>query len=276
MSNPNNPLRQYFRRPALSIGLPSKGKFYPDNALDMPVTGELPVYPMTAIDEITSKTPDALFNGSAIVDIIKSCIPAIKDPWQMPSSDLDTVLVGIRAATSGNTMDIESECPSCEETSKYGINIVALLSGLSASGYDKPLQIGELFINFRPLSYLEVNQSNMAQFEIQREIANVQAIDNDDDRLKESNNTMKKLTAMNIQMVAESIASISVPGSDVTDREYIREYLEGCDKNAFENIRSHAIKLRESSNVKPIKIKCVNCSHEYEQPLALNATDFFG
>ena len=132
----NNPLRQYFRRPALYISLPSKGKYYPQGTLDMPENGELPVYPMTAIDEITAKTPDALFNGNAVVDIIKSCIPSIKDPWNLPSTDVDTLLIAIRAATNGNDLEVESICPACDETGKYGVNLISLLSGINTNGYD--------------------------------------------------------------------------------------------------------------------------------------------
>ena len=66
----DNPLKQYFRRPAVYLKLPSGGLGYPEGTIDMPDTGELPVYPMTAIDEITSRTPDALFNGTAVVEVI--------------------------------------------------------------------------------------------------------------------------------------------------------------------------------------------------------------
>ena len=62
----NNPLRQYFRRPAVHVKLPSGGLDYPEGVIDMPPSGELPVYPMTAIDEITARTPDALYNGVAV------------------------------------------------------------------------------------------------------------------------------------------------------------------------------------------------------------------
>jgi hypothetical protein len=84
----NNPLRQFFRRPAVYFSLPSKGKDYDIDVLELPESGELPVYPMTAIDEITVRTPDALYNGSAVADLIKSCVPAIKDPWRLNSNDL--------------------------------------------------------------------------------------------------------------------------------------------------------------------------------------------
>ena len=62
----NNPLTQYFRQPAIYVKLPSNGQHYPEAALNMPANNELPVYPMTAIDEITYRTPDALFNGNAV------------------------------------------------------------------------------------------------------------------------------------------------------------------------------------------------------------------
>jgi hypothetical protein len=72
-----NPLRKYFRQPKVFTTLPSRGKYYAEGVLDMPSTNELPVFAMTAKDELIIKTPDALLNGQATVDIIKSCIPNI-------------------------------------------------------------------------------------------------------------------------------------------------------------------------------------------------------
>ena len=83
--NENNPLRQFFRRPAVHISLPSGGESYGPEDIEWPDEGkELPVYPMTAIDEITTKTPDALFNGEATFSLISSCAPDIGDPREMP------------------------------------------------------------------------------------------------------------------------------------------------------------------------------------------------
>ena len=132
----NNPLKQYFRRPAIHLKLPSGGKGYPEGVLTMPESGELPVYPMTAIDEITTKTPDALFNGTAVVEIIKSCVPDIKDPWRINSVDMDAILIAVKSATGGNDLEINSTCPKCEEEAKYGVNLVGLLSTLKAGNYE--------------------------------------------------------------------------------------------------------------------------------------------
>ncbi|MGY8868259.1 MAG: hypothetical protein ACKVJK_21850 [Methylophagaceae bacterium] len=130
-TNQNNPLRQYFRRPSVFISLPSGGKGYEPGDIEFEDENnkELPVYPMTAIDEITTKTPDALFNGSATVEIIKSCIPAIKNPWNVLSCDIDAILIGIKAAGGEEALEVESSCPKedCDTTENYAINLQNLL-----------------------------------------------------------------------------------------------------------------------------------------------------
>jgi len=272
----HNPLKQYFRRPAIHFKLPSQGKFYTEGSIEMPETGEVPVFPMTAIDEITSKTPDALYNGSAIVDIIKSCVPAIKDPWQIPSIDIDPIMIAIRTATVGNEMEIESICPSCENDGKYGVNLLKLLTTLKSGNYEGTLDIGDLKIKFQPLSYKVLNQSNIVQFEIQAEINNLNNITDENERVKKSGPTLKRLTLATFDLMANGIASISTPNEVITNKEYILEYITNVDKATFETIRDFGIGLRQQSEIKPIDIKCVNCNHEYTQPISLNITDFFG
>ena len=99
-----NPLSNWFRQPKIYVKLPSQGRFYPPNTLDVSSNDEYPVFAMTAKDELMFKTPDALLSGQSTVEIIKSCIPAIKEPWQMPSIDVDFALIAIRIATYGENI----------------------------------------------------------------------------------------------------------------------------------------------------------------------------
>lgn len=272
----NNPLRQFFRRPALYLSLPSKGRFYPEGAIEMTENGEFPVYPMTAIDEITSKTPDALFNGQAVVSIIKSCIPGIKDPWKMPSVDIDASLIAIRAATNGTDLEVESKCPKCEEEAKYGVNLIGLLGQMSVGNYDNMISSGELKIKVKPMNYTDINQGNLAQFEMQRDISSIESIVDQDERNEKTRTTMAKISKMNIDMMMNSIEYILTPSNEqVTSKEFIGEFLENCDKNVHEVIRNTIASLRENTIIKPQKIKCMHCTHDYDQPLVLNVTDFF-
>ena len=106
----NNPLRQFFRRPAVYLKLPSRGQYWAPGSLDLPENGELPVYPMTAIDEISYRTPDALFNGQAVINVVQSCVPSILDAGKIPNMDLNALMVAIRIASYGHSLDVASTC----------------------------------------------------------------------------------------------------------------------------------------------------------------------
>jgi hypothetical protein len=271
-----NPLQQYFRRPSVYLKLPSGGAGYPEGVLDLPENGEIPIYPMTAIDEITARTPDALFNGTAVVEIIKSCAPNIKDPWVVSNVDLDPILVAIKTATHGGSMDISSDCPKCEETSKYTINLAGVLSSFTPGDYDTPLSLGEnIKIKFKPLTFKLVNDTSVKQFQFQKAIQGLRLITDEEERNQKSKQILLELNSISIQMIAESIEYIKVPTATVMDKTYIVEFLNNIDVSAFDLIKNHSIKLKQSTESKPLKIKCVSCQHEYEQHFSINVSDFF-
>lgn len=271
----NNPLRQYFRRPALYLKLPSGGVGYPAGAIDMPENGELPIYPMTAIDEITCRTPDALYNGSAVTEIIKSCVPNIKNPWAVNNIDLDPLLVAIKIATSGNQMETDTACPKCEEEAKYDVDLSRILAGFRTPEYNLPLSIGELEIKFRPLSYDQLNKANEAQFQAQKLMFDVSRMEDTTERNHKTSLALVSMNEMAIDVMSYTIEYIKTPEVQVREREFIMDYLKNCDAKIFDRIKDRNLELRRASETKPLKFKCVHCENEYEQPFTINMTDFF-
>lgn len=272
----NNPLRQYFRRPSVYLKLPSGGLGYTPDEVDLPETGELPVYPMTAVDEITARTPDALFNGVAIVDLIKSCIPNIKDPWKISSDDLDAILISIRAASGSDTLEIESTCPECSEPEIYGINLLGILSQFKPANYDDPLEISDLKIKLQPLRYKEMNKAAMNQFEISKTFVNLSNEEDDEVRENETRAALEKITFLTMELLTHSIEYIETPSVTVVEKEFILDFLKHCDRTIYTTIRDYSAELRKQSEIPPIDIQCNNCSNKYEQTFTINPTDFFG
>lgn len=276
MPNLDNPLRRHFRQPVIHLRLPSGGRFYPPGALNMPPSGELPVLPMTAVDEIVTRTPDALFNGSAIPDIISSCIPAIRDPWSIPSVDLNTILVAMRLASYGHKMDVTSTCPNCKNNNEFDLDLRLIMDSLKTPDYDTPLVLGDLTISFVPLSYRQINQNSQMQFEDQKLMQALNSTDMDtEQRLTMLSESFKKITALTIRAIAVSISSIQTPDALVTEPEYILEFLNNCEKDIFQQIRDHAIALRQAGEIKPLNITCSECSHQYKQDFSLDMSNFF-
>ena len=156
-----NPLSQWFRQPKVYIKLPSNGEFYPHGALDKSANGEYPVYAMNAKDELMFKTPDALLTGQSTVEVIKSCIPAIQDPWSMPSIDLDVALVAIRIATYGQNMEVTANCPHCKNENSYDVDLVAWLGTIGNFEYHTEVNCDPLMVHVRPYSYQELSKTNI-------------------------------------------------------------------------------------------------------------------
>lgn len=277
MNTNANPLKQFFRQPVIYARLPSKGKFYPPGALDMPANGELPVLPMTAIDEITYRTPDALYNGQATVDVIQSCLPNIKDAWAIPAMDTDTILTAIRIATYGHEMEFTSRCPKCQHDHEQVLDLRTVLDRIKAPDYDKQLVSGDLEIYFKPMSYKNLNDNNQLQFENQKMLQLLPDADElpDADKMQRLAEAMKAITQITVLALSQSVSAIKTPQALVSEPEYIEEFLKNCDRKLFDRIRNHIIETKAAGEMPPLKISCPECNHEYEQGVTLDMSSFF-
>ena len=272
----NNPLRQFFRQPAIYLRLPSGGHHWAPGALVMPQNGELPVYPMTAIDEISYRTPDALFNGQAVINVIESCVPNIKDAGQIPNTDLNALLVAIRIASYGHAMDIASTCPSCKNEDEFSVDLRVLLDNLASPDYANAMDLGDLQIRFRPSTYEEQNKSALEQFEKQKVLQQVTENNtSEEERGKLLAESLRQITELTINLISKNIAAIQIPGAVVTDIDQIKEFLYQCDRNVFKQIRDHVIDLTQQAQIKPLDVECTECSNKYTQEINLDMTSFF-
>lgn len=272
-----NPLRQYFRQPAIYIRLPSNGRGYPAGALAPEPNGEYPVLPMTTMDEITYRTPDSLFNGTAVVTVIQSCMPNIRNAWEIPSTDLDTILIAIRIATYGHTLDISTQCPGCNESSDYGIDLRTIMERIRAPQGDEVMEVGDLRIHLRSMNYRQMNENSMAQFEDQKMLQVIQNPDTpEDQRSRNLSEILKKITAVTTRALAQNIAMVETPQTQVREPQHIEEWLANCDRNMFARVRDHILAVKQNTEIPPLDIRCTQCEHEYQQNFTLDMTNFFG
>ena len=279
-----NPLSKYFRQPKIYLKLPSRGNYYPQGALQMTESGELPVYAMTAKDELLFKTPDALMNGEATVEVIRSCIPAIKNPWAMPSIDADAVLIAIRLATYGEKLEITTKVPGTGTSKDFEIDLRILLDKLINFEYQPFVIVNEeITIELRPTTYKEFTENSLKTFEEQRifRIVNDDTIP-DDKKLQAFANSFKKLTDLTINLVVNSVAAIDTPEGKVTNRIHINEFFANADKETFDKILKHLELMKEQTTIKPMKIQATEeeiaegAPAEYEIPITFDQSNFFG
>jgi hypothetical protein len=279
-----NPLAGFMRQPKIYISLPSGGAYWPKGSIVIPESGQIPVFSMTAKDELTFKTPDALMNGQAVVDVIQSCIPAIKDAWKTPNIDLDLVLVAIRIATYGEIMEVSHVVPNTGETVEHQVDLRTLLDQLSVSQWEEAVEINEDLTCFvKPLTYKHITMTGMKAFETQKIM---QAVNDDamseEKKLEIFNQSFNKMTDITVDLIGDSISGIQTPETIVKEQAYIREFLKNADADLYKKINDHIVKMKSVNGIQPMKFRstpeqiALGAPEEYEIPISMDNADFFG
>lgn len=273
----SNPLTQWYRQPKVYIKLPSNGEFYPEGSLDQSANGEYAVYAMTAKDELMFKTPDALLSGQSTVEVIKSCIPAIKDPWKMPSIDLDVALVAIRVATYGQHMEVTSNCPSCDTENTYDVDLVNWLTTVGNFHYVTDVSCPPLTVYVRPYTYQELTKTNIKTMEQQRlfTIINDETL-SDEQKVDLFGKSFVKLTELTVDIIAGCISKIDTPNGNTSDQAQIKDFLNNAPKDVFDTISEHITGMKKEIEFKPVGVKCTSCNHEFEMAITMDQSNFFG
>lgn len=270
-----NPLFKHFRQPSVYVKLPSRGKFWPEHALDMPPNEELPIYPMTIKDEVLIKTPDALMNGSGVADVIHSCCPNIKDPWSLPAVDLDTILIAIRIASYGAFMDVDTGCPHCQAENTHPVDLRVLMDDVKVPNFD-PINIDDLTFYFRPQNFKNLNANNLIAYEQQKLI---DAITNselpEEEKTKQFNLMFPKLTDMNIMALVNCIEGIQVGSEYVTDMNHIKEFVSNCDRKIYKAIKEQVDQIINTSKIPPVSMQCNECTEKYSTEILFEQSNFF-
>jgi bacterioferritin-associated ferredoxin len=269
-----NPLSAYFRQPSLYITLPSRGQWWPDGSLVMPSTGELPVLSMTAADEIMLKTPDALISGEAIVSMIQNCVPNIKDAWYMPTVDLQSVLVAIRIASVGETMQVQTQCANCNETNEYDLDLRTLFTQPDLTEWNLPLTVNHLHIKFQPLNYRQLSHIQNQVFQNQKylqQIRNTQA----DQPETVSNSILENMNQIELQSVCDTVHCVTLADQTVYDRQHINEFLLNTEKKVYAVIKQRIDQLRKLSLTEPLQLQCDQCKFKFTSEFNLDYANFF-
>ena len=284
MTENTNPLGKYYRQPQIYIRLPSQGKYYAADVFTPTETGEIPILPMTAKDELSFKTPDAMMSGQATVDVIQSCVPNFKNAWKMVNFDTDAVLLAIRIATYGETMDINYKVPVTNEDMTHTVNLPALLEDLAKTNIvDEATTKTGFKVRLAPLDYQALTQVQVAQFEQQKIYATVNnSALSEQEKSTQFVKSFKLLNNINFSMLVDSITEITTPeGSTVVDKAQIKDFCDNCDAKVINEIQDELAKIRAQAQVKPIKFKATEdqikkgVPASYEVPITFDSSNFF-
>jgi hypothetical protein len=269
-----NPLQQYFRQPKIFISLPSHGAYNRPGFVDGDVD-RIPVFGMTGMDEILVKTPDALLTGESTVKVIASCCPAIKEPWNLSIIDLDIILTAIRIATYGSVLELTQVCSKCGTEHDYDFELSKFIDYYTNCTFNNRVIVSDLTILLRPLSYKQSSDFSLRNFQMQQQLKQVNGLEDEDEKKRQLSTLYETLATLQNDILVEGIESVDVSTTKVTERGFIKEWVENCDTELLaaikQKIQENQVAWRSPSQ----QVVCDNCGHVSYLNISLDQADFF-
>jgi hypothetical protein len=243
------------------------------------MSGQLEVYPMTTKDEITLRTPDALLNGAGIVSLFQSCCPQIKDAWKTPNVDVDAILIAIRIATYGQNMDLDTTCPNpeCKNDNKHQLDLTVLLDGISCPNYNRTINIADIKIKLKPITYFENNKSKMLTFEQDMALSAIgDDTLNDEQKVAKFNEHLANMVDINTTLITAGTEYIETnDGIQVSDSTFLSEFYNNCDTKIIRAIKERIDENGKSLELPKPRISCEECQTEYPVEVGFDYANFF-
>lgn len=273
----DNPLQNYFRQPGRSFKLPSNGNYNKPEDIEFEANGEVRVFPMTNQDAINLANPDDLLNGSAIINLIKSCCPNVKNVNELTIVDSDAILVAIKIASSGPMYKLKYGCPSCGEVNDVVLNMDYLLNTLKPLPENISVRLSnEIVVNLRPYTIVDNTVITDAEYQESFALKIIQGNTNltEEQKAKEINNSFMKIIKLRSSLIKNAILSISIPTGEVTEKKYIEEFLKNVENNFVKKINEKMDEISKLGISNTFKHKCEHCEHEYEAPFIFDSSSF--
>jgi hypothetical protein len=281
MTNETNPLAAHFRQTKLYMKLPSGGLFNTESDLDLPDSREVAVFPMTAKDEILMKNPDALLNGEAVLQVIRSCVPSVLEPKELTNIDVDALLLGIQSATYGDEMELSTKCKFCDKELTGVISIQESLDQIEPLEEVNIVEWDGLNVVLRPVKYRSTIEAGLVNFQTTRSLQSIADLPDDMDKLSIFNENFNRMALLNFSLICDSIEKIIIKGEEtveVTDRDQIIEFLENCEASIGTKIEEESTKVSTKGISKEMKFACDGeCGEDKitETSIVLDPVNFF-
>lgn len=274
----NNPLKQYFRQFKMYLRIPSGTNYYKPDVIEFTDKGEVGILPMTGKDELALKNPDALLNGEALVEVLTSCVPAVKKPRALLTNDIDALITAIRYATYNDSLETTISCPKCTFENTFKLDLQYALDNMVElePEYVVNLESG-LSVFVKPYAFPELLKALHSRFEQTKLTRAIESeILSDEKRTEIFSKAFRELAITKFDLLTAAVVKIvdEANNINVSDGKYIKDYLQNIDKKSVDKIDDLVNEINQVGIKRTFTAKCQKCEHEWQSEIDFNPVNF--
>jgi hypothetical protein len=285
----DNPLMERFNKmPPETFRMPSGGSLYTNGEIsDDVVDGEIIIYPMTTVDELTMRSPDMLFQGTAIENVFKRCMPQVKKPRDLMSNDVDYLLICLRMVTYGETIDIYWECPECKSGAEEIRTEQVRDEVFGENGAENPES--KKFVNVKPTYSIKLNDflrksrpldvDDEDLFTVKLTTGEVVRLHpstfGDMLKLYQWDSTKLETPEEMTEFIVDGLMAVIQSVNNVTEPAHIKEWGGRCEAPVLDQLQTEIHKINDWGTSEKYDFACVDCGHKSSVEIPLNPVHFF-
>lgn len=281
MNQEANPLKQFYRQEKFRVKLPSRGNFYnADSVIELDDNLEVGILPMTAQDEMLLKSPDSLLSGKAMSDVIKSCVPAVRDTKKLLACDIDTLMISIRRASYGDEADLSIDCPECKTENTFSMDLDSLLNQTETldDSYEVVLPQG-LTVFLSPGTFETLIKQYKVAFENTKAQRAISTTMSEEAAMQLFSQAFRSMSKLNYELVVDSITKIIYTDEEnevheVTSKKHIGEFISNVDKSSVDVIDKKLGEINTLGVERTFDAVCKECGNKWEGPIEFNPVNF--
>jgi hypothetical protein len=120
-----------------------------------------------------------------------------------------------------------------------------------------------------------MNQYNIENFSLQKQLSQVDVLETEEEKQALIQASFENLGKMQNSILLSSIDQVETANVVVTEKPFIKEWLDNCDRVNFETIKAQINANNRAWKLPDKKIKCSKCETENTISLELDQSNFF-
>jgi hypothetical protein len=273
---PTNPLLAKLKLPGRTFQLPSRGSLYNKGEIEG-VEGEIHVHAMSALAEISLKNPDLLFNGKALEQVFRECIPEIKKPSELLARDIDAIMFFLRLVTYGPEFEIRVR-HDCIESCTLKENGEYLTDSEGEEIHKEHSYVVNIEQMVQQMKFLDPTLTEEFKVELPNgQLVKVHPVKFEHMiKLFQMNSGKQEFTSEDLKRnVVFNLVNLIDEVDGITDKKQIEEWVSTIT-TPYQNRITEAIeKTNEWGPEQTTVLKCRDCQKDMPVELPLNPISFF-
>jgi len=141
--------------------------------------------------------------------------------------------------------------------------------------YENTVTLDKITIRTQPVTYKVSTDIAIQQYQMNKRLVQLETMEDSDEKQKMINELFVDIGKIQTEFFIANVESIDTGNQVVTEREFIVEFMNNCDKTIYDAIKKQVELNQATWKLPSYEVKCTECNKDNEISITLDQSNFF-